>query len=230
MSRSSSPQLPLPLLGRTVFSWSNFESEANAELVQALQSMDGSRAVSVWIVGPSGSGKTHALLATQHAADQQNSSVQYLDLARLKDQHASWRQIEPAAINLLDNVDVVAGNDQAERALFGLIERIRVNGSAFVAAARHDLSQFTLADLASRLNAGLKFSLHPLTEHGRLNAITKRFESRGLVVDDAVVQFIVTRFSRDTHDLFKALDDLDWAAFEQQRRVTIPFIRSIIDI
>jgi DnaA family protein len=50
-----------------------------------------------------------------------------------------------------------------------------------------------------------------------------------LVLSQEVGQFLINRNSRDMNDLTHILDQLDQAAMAAQRRLTIPFIKSVLD-
>jgi DnaA family protein len=45
---------------------------------------------------------------------------------------------------------------------------------------------------------------------------------------DQVANYLLTHYPRDLFELFNRLDDLDKAAMAQQRRLTVPFIKSVL--
>ena len=54
-------------------------------------------------------------------------------------------------------------------------------------------------------------------------------DARGIFLRDDVVDFMLTRFSRDMGSLMQLLDHLDRYALRTQRAVTIPLIRSMLE-
>jgi len=52
---------------------------------------------------------------------------------------------------------------------------------------------------------------------------------RGLELPDEVGQFLLRRTSRSSAALFSLLDRLDQAALTAQRRLTVPFVKSVLD-
>jgi DnaA family protein len=94
---------------------------------------------------------------------------------------------------------------------------------------RPDQSGFGLADLASRLGWGVTYSLKPLGEDDVLKALTSRAAARGLELPEETAQFLLRRFPRDLSSLFVLLDALDVASLVEQRRLTIPFVKSVLD-
>jgi len=53
--------------------------------------------------------------------------------------------------------------------------------------------------------------------------------ARGLELPDDTAQFLLRRFPRDLPSLFALLDTLDAASLVEQRRLTIPFVKTVLD-
>ena len=125
----------------------------------------------------------------------------------------------------------IAGNKNWERALFDLFNRVRDSGSTLLVAAekRPAQSGFDLADLASRLGWGVTYTLKPLDEGDVLQALTCRATARGLELPEETAQFLLRRFPRDLPSLFALFDALDAASLVEQRRLTIPFVKSVLE-
>ena len=84
-----------------------------------------------------------------------------------------------------------------------------------------------MPDLRSRLQWGPVFQLKPLSDEKKIIALQLRANQRGLVLPDNVAQYLLTHFPRDLFTLFERLDELDKASLAMQRRLTIPFIKSV---
>jgi DnaA family protein len=52
---------------------------------------------------------------------------------------------------------------------------------------------------------------------------------RGLVLGDEVLDFMLTRFSRDLGSLMELLDLMDGYALQTRRAITIPLIKTMMD-
>jgi DnaA family protein len=87
----------------------------------------------------------------------------------------------------------------------------------------------SLPDLESRLTWGLTEQLTPLDDTQKLIALQYRASQGGLVLTNEVVNFLLTRLSRDMTTLIDSLDALDKASILQQRKITIPFIKEVLD-
>ena len=71
--------------------------------------------------------------------------------------------------------------------------------------------------------------LRSLDEPGVLAALACRARGRGLELPDETAQFLLRRFPRDLPTLFSLLDTLDTASLVEQRRLTVPFVKSVLE-
>ena len=61
----------------------------------------------------------------------------------------------------------------------------------------------------------------------RARALKERAAHRGFELNDQAAKYLLDRYHRQTGHLFDILDKLDKASLEQQRVITIPFLRSL---
>jgi hypothetical protein len=130
----------------------------------------------------------------------------------------------------LDDLDAIAGNAEAEHALFDLYNRSRAEGSALLFAAANTPNHLGIAlpDLRSRLGACTQFALKPLDDAERRHVLTSQAVARGIQLDDSVLDWLFARYARDLGALLDLLDRLDQASLAAQRRITIPFLRDVL--
>jgi len=57
-----------------------------------------------------------------------------------------------------------------------------------------------------------------------------RAQWRGLELPNDVAAFMTQRLGRSMRDLMKALNELDKASITYQRRLTIPFVKQVLEI
>ena len=234
---SGGAQLALNLRLRDASSFENYFVASNREPVEraqsAVRSLRGAPptpAAWLYLWGEAGVGKTHLLEAACRAAQEQGQTPLYIPL---KQKNALSTEllvdIEQAALVCVDDVQAIAGDTAWEAALFTLYERLRAQGGMFMLAAQTSPagSGLKLADLATRLAAGLVYQLQALSDAEKISALRRRAERRGLDMTEEVGNYLLTRFPRDTHSLFALLDRLDVATLAAQRRLTIPFLRSL---
>ena len=87
-----------------------------------------------------------------------------------------------------------------------------------------------MPDLQSRLAAALVQRITGLSDAEKQLAIQQRAAARGLEIGADVVRYIMTRTERDMSSLVTILDELDRETILQQRRVTIPFIKKVLQL
>jgi DnaA family protein len=183
----------------------------------------------LYLWGEAGSGKTHLLEAACRGAPSAAAPM-YVPLRdRAELSPAMLEDLELATLVCVDDVDAIAADAAWERALFALYERLRAHGGLLVCAARVAPAALglTLPDLATRLAAGLVYQLQPLSDAEKVAALRLRAKQRGMEMGEDVANYLLTRFPRDLHSLFALLDRLDGATLAAQRRLTIPFLRSL---
>jgi DnaA family protein len=230
-------QLALNLRLRDASSFGNYIAARNREAVERLQHAVHSLSSapnfpSSWLYlwGEPGTGKTHLLEAACRAAQEQGHAPLYVPLAEKADFTAALLEdVEQVPLVCVDDVDAIAGDAIWEAALFALYEHLRAHGGMLVMAARTSPAAIglKLADLSTRLAAGLVYQLQPLSDVEKIAALRLRAQRRGLEMTEEVANYLLTRFPRDMHSLFALLDRLDAATLAAQRRLTIPFLRGL---
>jgi DnaA-homolog protein len=229
----NNPQLPLGLALRDSARFESFIPGLNREAVASLQAAARGEGESlIYIAAPVGLGKTHLLQAACHAAGECRRAAGYLPLGELR--HAAvavFEGLEQLELVCLDDVDAIAGAALWEHALFDLFNRLRDAGRTLLVTAslRPDEAGFGLPDLVSRLGWGVSYTLRPMTEADIVAALAYRARGRGLELPGDTAQFLLRRFPRDLPTLFALFDTLDFASLVEQRRLTIPFVKSVLD-
>lgn len=226
-----SEQLPLALRWPAHQRFESYVVGSNGAGINLLhRAASGDEIDRVFVSGSIGSGKTHLLIAACAEAALAERSAQYLDLSRVAGELAnSIRRFGGSDVLAIDNIDAIAGVAEAEHALFDLYNRCRAEGSTLLFAAvepPHALN-LGLPDLVSRLSACTQWQIRPLDEAARRNVIRELGASRGLELDDGVLDWLFTRNARDLGTLVALLDRIDKAALAAQRRVTVPFLRQL---
>ena len=87
-----------------------------------------------------------------------------------------------------------------------------------------------MPDLISRFKSGLALHLWDYRERDLIELLKYRAGRRGLDLPEEVIVFILNRLTRSTPALMKALDVLDEASMRAQRRITLPFVKEMLDL
>ena len=90
-------------------------------------------------------------------------------------------------------------------------------------------SPIQLADLKSRLAWDHVYHLQTLDEKHSLQALQLRAQSRGFDLPDEVAAYLLKRVARDMHNLFQLLDKLDNASLVAKKKLSIPFVKTLLD-
>ncbi|HWG30869.1 MAG TPA: DnaA regulatory inactivator Hda [Steroidobacteraceae bacterium] len=224
-------QLPLGvrLPDRAVFA--SFLPARNREAVDYVVRLAGAEiSGTVWVCGASGSGKSHLLQAVcARASDRMRAG--YLPLQELAplgvEVLEGMRQLECLCI---DDLEQIVGQIEWERGLFGIVREAEDSGARIVVAAKSPpaLLAWALPDLGSRLAASAVFQLRALDESEQQEALQLRARLRGFELPEETSRWLQRRFPRDMRALYGILDALDEAALVAQRKLTVPFIRSVL--
>jgi len=226
-----SPQIPLTLKFSNDQGFDGFVgSRDSVSVLQAIA--DGESKEWLYLSGAAGSGKSHLLLATCALAQKQGRRALYFPLTvfagRLQEVLPDQ---ENADIVCLDGLEHCAGHQEDEIALFHFHNRARSAGAVVIYAARqapHGLS-LLIPDLQSRLGQCTRLNLESLDDDGRRSVLLQRALQRGLEFDDAVLDYMFKRVGRDLLTLTTLLDKLDRESLAAQRKITVPFLRKMLE-
>ena len=220
--------LPLQLQDHAVFE--SFWPAGNQAVVAFLMNLsEGKQAAGCWIWGKGATGKSHLLQAV--CARLGDRSI-YVPLGAFVT--AGPGILEGLALRhciCLDDIDAVAADPAWEMALFTLFNQVTDSGGVLLvtASAAPRETAFRLADLRSRMSLLPVFQLQQLNEDDRLLALQLRARHRGLDLPADTASYLMSRTKRDMSSLYELLDRLDAEALRTQRRLTIPFVRSVIE-
>ena len=223
-------QLKLPIALRDSASFANFFVGDNDELLASLAHLGELGANgNLFVHGPPGAGKTHLLQALSRQAIEAGGDALYVPLSQSGVAPALVSELSDASLVCIDDAHQIAGLPDWEEALLELYERLLGGAGALVVAADLPPRQldFYLADLSSRLGAGSVYALKGLTEQQLPAAMRLRAQTRGLALPDNTIEYLLRRFRRDSTSVFSILDQVDEAAWQYQRRLTVPFVKEI---
>lgn len=225
------PQLPLALRWPRRQRFEHFHPGANAAAVAAVRALaDAPGAPWVYLHGPAGSGRSHLLLAACQAASAAGRRVQYLPLEGVRGRVDALRGVGSSELLAIDDLGVLAGERDAEHALFDLYNQVRAEGGAMLFAAGTPPGPLGigLPDLRSRLGACTQFALRALDDAERRAVLKEQAAARGIGLDEAVLDWLFARYARDLAALLDLLDRLDQASLAARRRITVPFLREFL--
>jgi DnaA family protein len=243
-------QVALDIAGSPAQSFASFDAGPNAQLLEMLhdslarltQVRDQASEVpwvnleSVLLCGDRGSGKTHLLQACVHWARAQGLAVMHRPVGVAasgpEDSHAQT-EFQPAwRLMVLDDVHLMSESEQATA--FNWF----VNASApgdhtprlMLMSSQPSVGSLSVReDLRTRMAQGLCLTLKTLDEQACRRVLTAQAHLRGLSLKPDVLDFMMSRFSRDMSNLVGWLDQLDAFSLQTQRAITIPLIKDMLN-
>jgi DnaA family protein len=256
---SEGVQLFLPVQIRLEKRFEHFLGEANSKALDALKHfIERRNETLLFLVGPESGGKTHLLSAavSYFEALYQDQfpdlSAGYFSLAEIAGE--SWTAacadvstlaeltvfFESFDFLALDDLDywLQCASSQSENAkrsadmfLFALFNHFKEHNKQLVIASRTVPSRLhvELKDLVSRLASGLLVTVTKLNDQEKDQLIRTLARLRGFLLDDDVSAFILKRSGRDLSDLLTVLDKLDQASLIEKRKLTVPFVKKILN-
>jgi len=71
--------------------------------------------------------------------------------------------------------------------------------------------------------------LNQLDDAARAELLRDRARRRGLVLEETAIDWMLARTDRSLASLLALLDRLDRESLAAQRRITVPFLRQVVD-
>lgn len=225
-------QLPLPVNLNDDARFENFYAGDNQQAVHSLQQqLHEPNGSFIYLWGHSGSGLSHLLQASCHQATELDIQSIYLPLDELVSYGPQVLEgIEALPLVALDGLNSVLPDAAWEEAIFHLFNNVRNAQGHLLISANNTPNQLAinLKDLVSRLNWGLTFQVHGLSDDTSVQALILRAQNRGLQLSEDTARYMLQRSPRNAHAVFDLLDKLDHASLVEKRKITIPFIKSLL--
>ena len=235
---SSNPQLILNLRLRDAATFATYYQGPNAGAVSSLAAL-AQRGHShkgaggqVYLWGAHATGKSHLLQALCHEFSRQEMSSVYIPLKAFNTSDvAILKDLSGLSLVCVDDLDVVIQDRGWEMGLFNLVNVSQQTGHALVLASQQNPARFNgvLPDLTSRLLWGPVFKLQSLDDSGKLVALHAHARQRGISLSDEAARYLLNYYPRDLVSLLEVLDRLDASSLAAKRRLTVPFIKSVLE-
>jgi len=178
------------------------------------------------IFGPAGCGKTHLAHVWEARVGETEAVVRRVAASELCVENVAELASTSAAIVIED-----ADTGVDETALLHLFNLLKETSGNLLLTGRLSPSRWPtkLPDLSSRLAAIPAAEVLP-PDDGMLEALlVKLFHDRQLGVDREVVAYLLTRMERSFDAARRHVDQIDRGALAAGRRVTVPFVRQVLD-
>jgi chromosomal replication initiation ATPase DnaA len=174
--------------------------------------------------GPAGSGKSHLAAIWQAKAEARAIALGDLGVDQVPSLLGDARAV------LIEDAAAIAGVPEREQALLHLYNLVlaRAGTLLLTAAEPPSLWPIALADLASRLRAGLPVRIDQPDDALLGAVLRKHFADRQLSVGDDVVGAALLRMERSFHAARALAAALDYASLAQKRPITSALLREVL--
>ena len=230
MPNSNLDQLPLGVGLDDDSQFENFfVSDINQPLLNALTADEGEPFLYIWANGSPR--LSHLLQASCNKASAEGRGTIYVPLTdRAQFAPQIFEGAEFLSLVCIDDIENIAGDVEWEAALFTAFNEMRQAGTQLIITAHMAAQQLAiqLPDLHSRLQSGLLFQLNELSDEDKLSALQLRAKQRGFDLPAAVGEFILLRADRNLSALMQILNELDHSSMQQQRKLTVPLVKSTL--
>ena len=187
----------------------------------------------VWISGPRESGKSHLLQGLCQRSEHQAGRAFYLSLSNQDLKPDVLSNLADFDLVALDGLDHVVGDRDWELALFDLTNAVaHANEGWLLMASRCPLPEvpFCLADFASRSRAMHWLQAGQLSDVEKAQVLMRLAEETGFHLPEEVLAFLLDRAPREIGALIRVLNRLADESLKSQRRITIPFLKSVLGL
>ncbi len=211
--------ITMPAQGRDDF----YVSSANATAVALIEGWQNWPARKLVLNGPPGSGKTHLVHVWRDL-----TGAEILPASDLPDADIPALAAGHVAI---EGADTIAGNHEAEEALFHLHNLTLAEGNSLLITARAAPSHWSLAlpDLASRMQGTPTCTLREPDDELLAAVLMKQMGDRQILPTPGTIPYLVRRMPRAFGDAGRVVAALDKLAMERRRPVTRALAAEVLD-
>ncbi|NBD95258.1 MAG: hypothetical protein GVY11_02125 [Gammaproteobacteria bacterium] len=221
MSRA---QLPLALKPPRRPRFDNFVAGPNQGVVATL-----ARGVEsggwYFLAGPAGSGRSHLVSAFFAERCRLGERAHFIALSkplqRMLLEHAEGDWV------VVDDVDLLAGDDEGELALFNALNRWRAERTGVMMSGA-GLDGFELPDLRSRLGQATRLTLRTLEEAELAELITSLAAEYEVPLGRGVVDYVLRRAPRNAGRIAELVVVGAHRALTERRTLSVPLVKELL--
>ena len=223
-------QIPLDVSLSEYMTFETFYLGPNKSVVDSLRDEKNQL---IWLAGLEGFGTTHLLHAFLNSHEHENKKVLYLPMSESQDFTPdildNLAQYDLVAI---DDIENIIGDMTWEEQLLKFYEDSYSTRNKILITANDTPKglNFLLPDLSSRFNLALIERLRPMNEDEMIKAILIHSKARGVDLPEDSAKYLINRVPRDVSVLIDMIKLLDYESLSMQRKLTIPFIKTVLDI
>lgn len=225
-------QIPFDIDNQIHDTFTNYITGSNQELIAAVQSCSKGEGESfLYLWGGKCVGKTHILQAACHQAGGMQRTAAFIPLRQhMQESPKILHQLESVELICIDDIEAIAGMRTWETALFHLFNRIHDQQANLIITAQLAPVNITLTlpDLRSRLSSGITYQILPINDDEKREALQLRAHQQSFQLPTRTIDFLLAHQPRNMCFLVALLDELRHASLIQKKKLTVPFVKSIL--
>jgi len=195
-----------------------FISDSNSQVSSLLKETEKWYNGSASILGMPKSGKTHLLNIWSSY-----NSASLFNCDEIND----WNLITSNKNIAIDNFHSLKSDEEADFLQF-YNELVMKQSKILVAIDPSKYKKIALKDLESRVNSFTSARINDLDDKLLKVLIIKYFSNAQIIIDNTVIEFIVSRTERDYLYLFSLLETLNYESLKSKNKITIPFVKKFL--
>jgi chromosomal replication initiation ATPase DnaA len=205
-------QIPLPIKSSISYSIDGFvRVDEQAQILKYYDDLSKIPLYGLYIYGPPKSGKTQLAYLFQHKGIKKISSIE--DVFKLQEKEVSFFDDFISEIELFHIVNHIIG----------------LRGKIIIFLPFYPES-IILPDLKSRLKLLEIIEIKKPSEEFMKILFFKQFSNHQILVQDDVVDFLITRISREYRVISEFVEILNQESIINKRAITIPFVKEILSL
>ena len=206
------------------------ENEDLIKLIKQIANKEASHVLYFW--GKQGTGKTHLLQAACKQAAESGHHVVYIPLKQVGELSAEMlHDLGELDLVCIDDVESVIGQVEWQQGLTWLYNELKDNHHSLIISGNNPPknSALELEDLKSRLSSDQVMQIKSPDDDLKIKILKQKANERSFELSDEVIEFLIRRVDRNLTSLIEVLDKIDHASLAAKRKITIPFVKDLIN-
>ena len=132
---------------------------------------------------------------------------------------------------LLDNVDLISGNEAAQEKLYHIYNTLQEKNNLAVFTGRYSPEKLAATEpyLKSRFLWGMTAEIKPIDDATTAKIITKLGKDVGLSIPEKIINYLLTHVPRDFASIKSTVEKINQESFAQKRKVSIPLAKEALN-
>ena len=194
------------------------------------------------IYGGVGLGKTHIMQAVGNSVRENRLSERVLYVSsekfaidfvnaiqngKIQDFSSFYRSID---VLIIDDIQFFSGKGKTQEEIFHIFNTLHQSNKQIILSADRPIKEIKGIEdrLISRFNWGLSADIQPPDYETRKAIILSKLQQNGVILDDAVVDFIATNITDNVRELEGSIVKLLAAQSLDNREIDLPFTKSTL--